>query len=162
MSDLIPAEVRLAQYGERTSTWSTATYNDGTEKALHQIALELKAELDRVRKENRNHERSLDEVMRERDYAQNMADKLAAAIAPEDVLGEHSDGNFPWQNALDWAPEKERTTAELLALVEQLTKERNRFRFAWNNARARAATLAEDVEFVERQATATTEGGVQR
>jgi hypothetical protein len=46
-----PAEIRLAQYGERTSTWSTATYNDGTEKALHEIALGLKAEIDRLRAE---------------------------------------------------------------------------------------------------------------
>ena len=44
----IPAEIRLAQYGER-STWSTATYDSGAEKALHQIALDLKAELDRLR-----------------------------------------------------------------------------------------------------------------
>lgn len=35
------AEVRLRQYGERTSTWSTATHNDGTEKALYEIALTL-------------------------------------------------------------------------------------------------------------------------
>lgn len=41
-----PAEIRLAQYGERTQT-----YNDGTEKALHQIALELQAELNRTRTE---------------------------------------------------------------------------------------------------------------
>jgi hypothetical protein len=50
---LTPAEIRLAQYGERTSTWSTATYDSGTEKALHEIALELKAELDRVRTQRR-------------------------------------------------------------------------------------------------------------
>lgn len=49
MTDLTPAEVRLAQYGQRTSTWSTATYNDGTEKALHEIALGLKTEIDRLR-----------------------------------------------------------------------------------------------------------------
>jgi hypothetical protein len=46
---LTPAEIRLAQYGQRTSTWSTATYNDGTEKALHEIALGLKEEIDRLR-----------------------------------------------------------------------------------------------------------------
>jgi hypothetical protein len=46
---LTPAEIRLAQYGERTSTWSTATHNNGTEKALHEIALGLKAEVDRLR-----------------------------------------------------------------------------------------------------------------
>ncbi|MFJ6316067.1 hypothetical protein ACIQJW_08300 [Streptomyces californicus] len=45
------ALARLRQYGERTSTWSTATYNDGTEKALHQIAVTLAAEVDRLREE---------------------------------------------------------------------------------------------------------------
>ncbi|MEU1088945.1 hypothetical protein ACFYPN_16130 [Streptomyces sp. NPDC005576] len=43
------ALTRLRQYGEHTSTWSTATYNDGTEKALHEIALTLAAEVDRLR-----------------------------------------------------------------------------------------------------------------
>lgn len=43
------ALARLTQYGDRTSTWSTATYNDGTEKSLHEIALALAAELDRLR-----------------------------------------------------------------------------------------------------------------
>lgn len=46
-----PAEVRLAQYGERTKTWSTATYDGGSEKALHEIALGLKTEIDRLRAE---------------------------------------------------------------------------------------------------------------
>lgn len=40
------ALARLRQYGERTSTWSTATYSDGTEKTLHQIALTLAAEVE--------------------------------------------------------------------------------------------------------------------
>lgn len=115
----IPAEVRLAQYREQ-ATWSNATHGSGAEKALHEIASELQAEVQRLRKEHRGCDRSLDEVMRERDYAQDMADKLAAAIAPEDVLGEHSDGNFPWQNALDWAVEKERTFAEQQAELDRL------------------------------------------
>ncbi|MFF1843104.1 hypothetical protein ACFVW9_15325 [Streptomyces sp. NPDC058217] len=38
------AEVRLAQYGERSGL-RVATYGSGTEKALHQIALALLAEL---------------------------------------------------------------------------------------------------------------------
>lgn len=46
---LTPAEIRLAQYGQRTSTWSTATYNAGAEKALYEIALDLKDEVDRLR-----------------------------------------------------------------------------------------------------------------
>ncbi|TRV72578.1 hypothetical protein FKN01_29765 [Streptomyces sp. 130] len=48
---LAAALVRLRQYGERTSTWSTATYNDGTEKALHEIALTLAAEVDKLSNE---------------------------------------------------------------------------------------------------------------
>ncbi|WP_399559197.1 hypothetical protein OH809_45325 (plasmid) [Streptomyces sp. NBC_00873] len=43
------ALARLRQYGERTSAWSTATYNDGTEKALHEIALTLAAEMQQLR-----------------------------------------------------------------------------------------------------------------
>lgn len=46
---LTAALTRLRQYGERTSTWSTATYNDGTEKALHEIALTLAAEVQQWR-----------------------------------------------------------------------------------------------------------------
>ncbi|SDN19094.1 hypothetical protein [Streptomyces wuyuanensis] len=45
------AEVRLAQYGERTKTWSTATYESGAEKALHEIALCLLEEVKRLRAE---------------------------------------------------------------------------------------------------------------
>lgn len=43
------ALARLRHYGERTSNWSTATYNDGTEKALHHIAVSLAAEVERLR-----------------------------------------------------------------------------------------------------------------
>ncbi|MFF2650549.1 hypothetical protein [Streptomyces sp. NPDC058045] len=52
-TDLTPeaALARLSQYGERTSTWSNAAYNDGTEKALHEIALSLAAEVERLRGE---------------------------------------------------------------------------------------------------------------
>lgn len=45
------ALIRLRQYGERTKTWSTATYNDDTERALHQIATTLAAEVERQRGE---------------------------------------------------------------------------------------------------------------
>ncbi|WP_062214730.1 hypothetical protein [Streptomyces sp. NBRC 109706] len=43
------ALVRLSQYRERTSTWSTATYNDGTERALADIAGALATEVERLR-----------------------------------------------------------------------------------------------------------------
>ncbi|MDQ0694232.1 phiSA1p31-related protein [Streptomyces sp. W4I9-2] len=45
------ALIRLRQYGDRTSTWSTATYNDGSKKALHQIAVSLGGEVERLRGE---------------------------------------------------------------------------------------------------------------
>jgi hypothetical protein len=43
------ARVHLTQYGERTKTWSTATYNSGAERALYEIALTLAAEADGLR-----------------------------------------------------------------------------------------------------------------
>jgi hypothetical protein len=98
---LTPAEIRLAQYGQRTSAWSTATYNDGTEKALHEIALGLKAEVDRLRAALAKEERMHGETIDDRDRFHDMADKLAYAVAPEEVIGEHSSMNCPWENALD-------------------------------------------------------------
>lgn len=98
---LTPAEIRLAQYGQRTSTWSTATYNDGTEKALHEIALGLKAEVDRLRAALAKEERLHGDTIDDRDRAQDAADKLAYTVAPEGVIGEHTADNCPWTNALD-------------------------------------------------------------
>lgn len=43
-----PAEIRLDQYAER-ATFSVATYESGNERALHQIATELRAEVERLR-----------------------------------------------------------------------------------------------------------------
>lgn len=47
--NITPAEVRLEQYGRRTKTWSTATYDSGTEKALHEIACQLRDALEETR-----------------------------------------------------------------------------------------------------------------
>ncbi|MDJ0342189.1 hypothetical protein QMK19_03185 [Streptomyces sp. H10-C2] len=41
------AQIRLAQYGERAE-FTVATYGNGTAQALHQIALTLSAEVDRL------------------------------------------------------------------------------------------------------------------
>jgi hypothetical protein len=49
------------------------------------------------------HEREMLELIEQRDRAEDWADRLAAALAPPDVLGEHSSGNDPWRNALDYA-----------------------------------------------------------
>ena len=49
------------------------------------------------------HERAMLDVIKERDEAIEWADKLAAALAPAAVVGEHSSANDPWRNALDYA-----------------------------------------------------------
>jgi hypothetical protein len=58
-------------------------------------------EIDRLRREARENDRALSQTIDERDSAQDMADKLAYAIAPLEVIGEHSSGNCPWENALE-------------------------------------------------------------
>jgi len=51
------------------------------------------------------HEQVVLEEIDQRDKAIEWADKLAAALAPPGVVGEHSSGNNPWANALKWAEE---------------------------------------------------------
>ena len=48
-------------------------------------------------------ERDMLELIDQRDRAEDAADALAYAIAPMDVIGEHSSGNDPWANALEFA-----------------------------------------------------------
>lgn len=52
-------------------------------------------------------ERDEDQLIKERDYAEKMADKLADAIAALTGvdIGEHSSGNCPWHEALEAADE---------------------------------------------------------
>ena len=46
-------------------------------------------------------EREILELIAERDLAEEAADRLAYAIAPVEVIGEHSNCNDPWANALE-------------------------------------------------------------
>jgi len=85
----------------------------------------------------------------ERDRAERYADELAAALAPPDVLGEHSSGNNPWQNALDHAGHATRNRAAELAdllrpaLNEWTDEHGNKFqRFSAGN-RDTAAAMAD-------------------
>jgi hypothetical protein len=71
------ARVRLAQYGERTKTWSTATYDSGTERALHEIAVALLAEADALRARLAKYERPAE------------ADGITRRIAPTQALREN-------------------------------------------------------------------------
>lgn len=63
----------------------------------------LLAEIDRLRAELAAEERRHLQTIDERDRAAEMANKLAATIAPFDIIGEHSSMNDPWQNAIDHA-----------------------------------------------------------
>lgn len=46
-------------------------------------------------------DREIDEVIAERDYYHDWADELALAIAPQEIIGEHTSANNPWRNALE-------------------------------------------------------------
>ncbi len=64
------------------------------------------ADLDTVLRDLRRERSGHIGTMAERDHAQGSADKLAYAIAPVEIIGEHSSGNDPWANALDVLAER--------------------------------------------------------
>jgi hypothetical protein len=72
---------------------------------------QLLAENERLRVQLAAEQRAHGETINERDQAAAAADKLAAAIAPPEVRGEHSDSNNPWENALDHAAEQAEAAA---------------------------------------------------
>lgn len=52
----------------------------------------------------------LDSTIKDRDAAQDAADKLAYAIAPADVIGEHG-ADDPWRNSLELLWQRQRSHA---------------------------------------------------
>lgn len=62
----------------------------------------LRAEITSLRAQIAQEDREQDALINERDRLHEVADNLAYAIAPVEVIGEHSSGNDPWQNALDY------------------------------------------------------------
>ena len=60
----------------------------------------LLAEVRRLRAANEQLDRALGETIDDRDQAHEILDKLAYAVAPVEVIGEHSSMNCPWNNAL--------------------------------------------------------------
>jgi hypothetical protein len=72
----------------------------------------LVAEVRRMRKELAREEDACGDTIDARDRAQNMADELAERIVAltvggdvEDVIGEHTSANCPWQRAIELADE---------------------------------------------------------
>lgn len=48
---------------------------------------------------NAHLDHSIDEVLKERDEYSDLLDKISLTVAPEEVIGEHSSMNDPWDNA---------------------------------------------------------------
>ncbi|MFE3123717.1 hypothetical protein ACFXHD_09880 [Streptomyces hydrogenans] len=126
---------RLQQYGKRTSTWSTATYNDGTEKALHQIATALGAEavslglqVDRLNAEGAQLRDRLAEL--EALELGAVDGRVSAACgtpghptwlrSPDDTRG------CPWCRVTDLETERHTTNAALSDAAEALRRDRDR------------------------------------
>jgi hypothetical protein len=61
----------------------------------------LLAEVKRLRERAEKEEQDASDLIGERDRLQELLDQFAYTIAPQSVIGEHSSGNDPWENALD-------------------------------------------------------------
>lgn len=96
---LTPTQVAIAAMrAQRAALGYPAT---GPEWLLLDALDESEAENARLRKRLADEERLHGSTIDERDHFHEMADKLAYAVAPEEVIGEHSSMNCPWENALD-------------------------------------------------------------
>lgn len=49
------------------------------------------------------YDRDVAEVIAEREAVEAVADRIAYAVAPVEVIGEHSSANNPWDNAVEHA-----------------------------------------------------------
>lgn len=111
---------------------------------------EQAAEIERLRKERDQLDRTLDEVMAERDSAQDALDRMALAVAPEEVIGEHSSGNNPWANAFELIT----PAAEVDGLKKRISRMSSLFTYSgskpyhrgWNDAVARVRSTANETE----------------
>ena len=78
----------------------------------------LLTEIDRLHAQLAELDRSVNELITERDELRDRLDGLAYAVAPIEWIGEHSSGNDPWANVIDYvtpAPVVDRLRAELAA-----------------------------------------------
>lgn len=93
----------------------------------------LLAEVDRLnalvkglRSEAEREEQTTGNLIDERDNFHALLDRFAAAVAPIEVIGEHSSGNDPWLNALDMvtpAAEVDRLRAQVSLMGTYLQRE---------------------------------------
>ena len=76
------------------------------------------AEITRLKLENAKDARAHLGTIDERDAAQEAADELAYAIAPLEVIGEHSNLNDPWRNAVEALDVEREQHAEALGRMQ--------------------------------------------
>lgn len=131
MTHTPPTEQQLDGY--EAAARNAARIGSGIDPAA---VLELAAEVRRLQAALAKEERLHGDTIDDRDRFHDMADKLAYAVAPEEVIGEHSSMNCPWENALDlitpmagvdklirWHREDEAALKEMRATIEQLRAE---------------------------------------
>ncbi|MFH8336925.1 hypothetical protein [Streptomyces sp. AM6-12] len=81
----------------RAAGWAPRPERDAMAAEIRRLRAENNQLATRLAAEERAHGETIDD----RDHFHDMADKLAYAVAPEEVIGEHSSMNCPWENALD-------------------------------------------------------------
>src|SRR5262249_16668715 len=96
------------------------------------------------------HVADAEHILKERDEAEEWADKLAYAIAPIEKIGEHTNLNSPWQNALEIAA----TQAERIRELEAALKDA---RLAYGKLLTREAALQGELDDAEAALSAMTE-----
>lgn len=111
------AEHRLTDLIDR---WKIDTYPAADIMPALAALPEFLADLDAVLRDLRQERSGHIGTMNERDRAQDAADKLAYAIAPVEVIGEHSSGNDPWAQALDVLLERPDLTRKALNEAQAL------------------------------------------
>lgn len=111
---LVKAEGRIAL--SRLSKADQKYYRELMAAALAAAypLMEARAKAEALADLEAKHADEMDEVMQQRDEREEWADQLAYAIAPMEVIGEHSSGNNPWENALYYIPDAKRVKAEAL------------------------------------------------
>lgn len=106
---------------DRIEAWRRAGAVAGTHGSPSGNALlDACSEIERLQRQLDQSEASALDVVDERDRCERKLDQFAYTIAPIEVIGEHSSGNDPWENALDMLSSA--------AQVEELEADRDRAR----------------------------------
>ncbi|RYJ29398.1 hypothetical protein CU044_2139 [Streptomyces sp. L-9-10] len=111
------------------------------------VARKLLEENERLRSKVAELDKISDEALAERDGMHDALDEFAQAVAPEEVIGEHSSGNNPWANALNLltpVAEVDKLRARVAELEADLAAKAQDTEAAvkgWGRARDRVAVL---------------------